>query len=124
MGYESKVYIVTKSGSGWLDGGKRYGNIVGTFDLCKMAHDSAYHALMNKSKPTDCCIYETDGNTKIVEDRYGAPLKEMSLPDLIEALQKDNDGYRRIPPLIAMVSAIVNDPGWGMDDVVALHFGY
>ncbi len=117
MGYESKVYIVHKNlipDEGWADE-------IACFKMGKMGYESEYHKLFKNSKETDCYIYADDGNTKILEDACGDKLREMRIENLIEALEKDNDGYWRIPPLLSFLKALQKKE---IKNIVALHFGY
>ena len=124
MGYESKLYIVEK-GYPNREGGKRYASIIGMLDMCKF-YDLA--AFMCSAPETDCYIYADDGNTQILEDRYGAPLTEASVKDVInvlaKALKSGND-YRRIKPALMFLKCIQYQIEHGMwREVVVLHFGH
>jgi len=63
-------------------------------------------------KPTDCFIYADDGDTIILEDRYGKPLKEASVQEVVNCLEnlpkKDAD-YRRVKPLLALMKAFAEN---------------
>ena len=142
MGYESKVLIVEKkeieTGSGEPI---VYANIIAEYDLCKMGWraDPFYKAFKT---PIEYKLYlpgaDEQGNEMIVEtdeDCYGEHMKAASLPELADALRKinDEDPYRRIPPLLAMVEAFCeNIEEWREKSEVrgvktqieAVHFGY
>ena len=142
MGYESKVLIVEKkeieTGSGEPI---VYANIIAEYDLCKMGWRAGpfYKAFKNPieyklylpgvDERGRECIVETD------EDCYGEHMKAASLPELADALRKinDEDPYRRIPPLLALVEAFCENIGdWNGDfdhiggsvRIEAVHFGY
>jgi len=124
MGYESKFYVVSKSTLRDLKAGeKTYGQIIAFFDLCKIG-SGPLMSLVAASPPTDCYIYADDGNTQILEDNYGDPLVEMSVPDVIEALESDDMEYRRIPPFLECLTAVHQDPQWANETLAVLHFGY
>ena len=125
MGYESKIYIVEKSKLTWHDdNGKRYAREIAVIDMHKCYELS--DILRNKSA-TECYIYADDGNTQILEDRYGMPLTETPLH---EALQIVEDVIARTPydywmysvlraTLQSIYDFVGDDPNFAV-----LHFGY
>lgn len=119
MGYESKIYIVEKSSRSKESGEKRYASVIAMFNMCKFG---AFGDIFTKE--TDCYIYADDGNTEILEDNYGEPLKEADIEDVIEYLENyetTNDYYRRVAPLLALLKNL--DPGkW--KDISVLHYGH
>ena len=121
MGYESKIYIVEKTNTKLKD--KSYAPIIAVFELGKVYKIS--DVLRNKPA-TDCYVYADDGDTQIVEDRYGEPLTECEIPELIELIRKDIENgsdYRRYFPLLAMLEAMQEHrEQWG--EVVCLHYGH
>ncbi len=123
MGYESRFYVIEKSSlkQEIKNEEKTYGQTIAIFDMCKLDYTGAVHELIKESKPTNSYVYADDGDTKIVEDSYGEPLKEIDITELIVALKKDDTEYRRMKPFIAFLEAINNEQ-WGK--LVALHFGY
>ena len=120
MGYESKIFIVRKCG--FRGGcGKIYAQELARFDLCKVYGVSDY--LRNAPK-TDCYIYSDDGNTEIIEDRYGKELTECAPEKLIDLIEKDilNDGeYWRYNLILATLREVekLKDP-----QIYCLHYGY
>ena len=123
MGYESKLYVVEKhhtlsrkiNGKDML-----FGEVVAVFNLCKVYDVSGR---VKSYKDTDAYIYADNDDDKIVVDRYGDPLKEIPLSDMIDILEEAaaNDSYRRYGPCIAYLKAI--DPiEW--EDIVVLHYGH
>lgn len=122
MGYESKLYIVERGGLK-DDDGMTYARVLAMFDMCKMG------SLINVfEKKTDLYFYASDGNTRILEDMYGAPLREATVEDVIDVLEEaveNGDDYRRIFPLLAALKTIYEqqeDNRWG--ELAVLHFGY
>lgn len=122
MGYESKIYIVEKSMIGKDVNGKRmwFGDVVASFRLSKTP---IHQEICDRFSPTDTYFYADDGNTEIIEDRYGKPLTEIPIPDLIDILERaENKGhYRRYTPLIRMLQGF-DLTQWG--NLIALHYGY
>ena len=120
MGYESKLYIVKKSKI--KDGdGRRHGSVIAMFDLCKVTEISQK---MRKYKATDCYFYASDGNTEVVEDAYGEPLKEIPIQHAISILRhalmsEPFPFWRYYPCLMLLESLEENDP-----ELVVLHYGY
>ena len=123
MGYESKIYIVRKSDSRFCDDdGRTWAEEIAIIDLCKAYELSAY--LRNYPK-TNCYIYADDGNTKIIEDRYGDALTEIPLEEAIQIVKNciAYSAYWRYNVLLATLQSIYN---YVMDDedFVVLHYGY
>lgn len=122
MGYESRLYIVEKTPICDNINGKRlrYAQVVATFDLCKVYDVSAklleYH-------DTSCFIYTDDGNTPILEDRYGKPLKEIPINNVIKIIEEvaKTDNYKRYAPCLALLKSFKQDE-W--KNLVILHYGH
>jgi len=122
MGYESRFYVVEKTDISSIDDdNKKYASEIAKFDMCKMGYGSHTLKLVKESPKTECYIFSDDGNTKILEDKYGDPLKELDIKPLIKALKKDDDGYRRVKPFIAFLEAL-NPKQWR--DIKIIHYGY
>jgi len=124
MGYDCKIYLVNKTDvSLESDDGLVFSEVIAMFDLCKMDYNGAYHKLVKEAKPTNCYIYADDGDTKITTDNYGDKLKELPFLELLAALKKDNTGYRRVMPLIAMLAMFkIEKDKW--PDLTILHYGH
>ena len=80
-----------------------------------------------RNKPaTKHYIYADDGDTQIVEDRYGDTLKEASVEEVVEKLERiveNGEDYRRIFPLLAALKAFESHSNqWG--NIAVLHYGY
>lgn len=124
MGYESKLYIVEKSNL--KDNvGKVYTRVIAMFDMCK------FHLLSGvlcKEPKTNCYFYADDGDTKVLEDRYGDALTETTVETVIGILEEaieNGENYRRIFPLLSMLKTIdkqQKDDVWR--EIVVLHYGY
>lgn len=122
MGYESKIYIGEKSGIKDNDG-MTYVQIIAMFDMCKMGN------LINVfDRKTDCYFYADDGNTKVLEDRYGDALTEAEIEDFIYVLEEavgSGEDYRRIFPLLSTLQTIYEQQKDGIwKNIVLLHYGY
>ena len=122
MGYESKIYIGEKSSIKDNDG-MTYVQVIAMFDMCKMGN------LINVfNRKTDCYFYADDGNTKVLEDKYGDALTEAEIEDFIYVLEEavdSGENYRRIFPLLSTLQTIYEqqkDGRW--KNIVLLHYGY
>lgn len=78
MGYESRFYVVEKSLVSDPDDG-RWAEVVAEYNLAKCYEVSDK---LRNYPIIDCYIYATDGNTRIKEDCYGEPLREIPLVEL------------------------------------------
>lgn len=130
MGYESKLYVVdVKNDNDMCLGpkGMKWGQVIATFEL------SVFEPVRNYFRTrtnTDCYIYADDGNTIILEDRYGNPLTESNIEPLVNLLKKEalddsfgGQPYRRIKPCLAMLEMfMLNSSQWG--NLKVLHYGY
>lgn len=122
MGYESKIYIAEK-GTLKDNDGMTYARIIAMFDMCKIG--SLRNIFEDK---TDCYFYADDGNTRVLEDRYGNALTEATVEDVLYVLEEaveNGENYRRIFPLLSALKTIheqQKDGRWG--EVVVLHYGY
>jgi len=118
MGYDSRIYIVDKKDK-MVKEEKRYAEVVAVFNMCKF---NAFGGIFKTE--TDCYIYADDGNTQIMEDRYGETLKETSISEVIaylEEYQECQEYYRRVAPLLGLLKSF-NLTEW--KDLVVLHYGY
>lgn len=121
MGYESRLYVVKKSHfiKGFDNRDKTYAEVIAMFDLSKVY---AVSDRMRRYKDTDAYIYASDGNTEIIEDFYGEPLKEIPIKDAVKIIKEasNTDDYWRYEPCIALLEALANKS----DELVVLHYGY
>lgn len=122
MGYESKLYVVEK-GNKFPNEEMRYCQIIAMLNLCKFYPISS---IRSNYPTTDCYFYADDENTKVLEDRYGDPLIEMPIEDVIDILEdelENGDDYRRIYPALAVLKALeYQKHQWR--ELVVLHYGY
>lgn len=125
MGYESRIYVVDKHKTIIRQeiNGKQYtwGEVIAIFDLCK-AYDVSDR--MRQYPATDAYIYADDGNTEIVADCYGSPLREIPLKDAIQIIEDaaaSEPNCRRYTPCLRLLQGF-DESEW--DNLVVLHFGY
>lgn len=124
MGYESKLYVIKKSDLALssVDDKKKFAEIVAMFDLCKVGID------FSKYPPTEHYIYAEGGDEETHEDKYGDPLRELTLEEVVKEIEKAMDkepSYRRWKPCLAMLREFrdTNKSEWG-NDLAVLHYGY
>jgi len=107
MGYELRAYIgdVVKHPTN-IDGVERFWmNVVAEIDLCKLGTDSAIGGVASKymgkvSKEEEgipVYIFESDGNTRTIKDRYDDELVAIPFDEVFQAAKKDYESsdYRR-----------------------------
>ena len=127
MGYESRVYIISK----YKD--TDYGEVVAMMELCKMYNREFYDLFTH---PIDFSAYYDDGNTKIFEDKCSDVCCYAYLKDVLAWLEpyykeqkKIYDGkyrmYKRLRPFYKLLKSFDN-PQWvnQSDDILILHYGY
>ena len=126
MGYESKIYIIEKTNYSWAEeNGMKYARVLAMFDVSNFYELSDWFS----NKPaTKHYIYADDGDTQIIEDRYGDTLKEASVKEVIDRIERiigieNEEDYRRIFPLLAALKAF-ESYGNQWDDIAVLHYGY
>ena len=124
MGYESKIYIIEKTKYSWdEENGMKYARVLAMFDVSKFYELSDWF----RNKPaTKHYFYADDGDTQIIEDRYGDTLKEASVKEVIDRLERiveNGVDYKRIFPLLAALKAFEEQSNhWG--NIAVLHYGY
>ena len=84
MGYESRLYVVRKSYMHRKSDHKQWGEVIAAFNLSKVPFSDE----LKMYSATDVYIYDGDGNTEITVDRYGKPLAEIPLDDVIRILEQ------------------------------------
>lgn len=124
MGYESKIYIVEKR-SKLPSEPKTYAQVIAMFDMCKCYFLSD---IFRHKPETDCYFYSDDGNTQVLEDMYGDPLRETTPKVVIDVLEKavsNGEDYRRIFPLLSALKTIDEQQTNGIwSNIAVLHYGY
>lgn len=129
MGYESRIYIVEKTNQYDPDTGKVWARVLMTFNLGKVTYD--LEDWYDKQQPTDCFIYKDDGNTVVLKDECGDPLREMDLIDCYNAISDEID--RRISQdvihdieqaLVGVLDILMDKYALRDSRIVCLHYGY
>lgn len=96
----------TTKGKDWLQ-------VFANVDMRKPGYSSNLRRLNDATKATSVHLYAImgDGDTSVVEDRYGAELTPIPIQDVINALRMDakTDNYRRIHWALALLEAMVID---------------
>lgn len=98
-------------------------------DLGKVANrDTALTDLVENShreKPSEavCYFYGSDGNTEIIEDRYGATMLPVPIKDVIRAMSESYTpgAYRRIDWALALLKSMVDS---GNFDLSVVFYGH
>lgn len=128
MGYESRIYIVRKCQRVDPDFNKRFAEILMVFNLGKVSY--GLEDWLRNHEPTDCFIYADDGDTAILEDCYGEPLKEIDFAILKYKLLCELDEYKncRLDAMDILANRVLtplfNRYGNDQDRIVCLHYGY
>lgn len=126
MGYESKIYIVKKHPRLSIDEDKSYAEVIAMFDLKKCSPINEFIA--KRLPETDCYIYADDGDTPILEDCYGEPLKEISVDEMIRMIDNvslyylSSSGYTTMQMLRAALDEMIKQDT--VYDKVCLHYGH
>lgn len=146
MGYESNI-IVAEVFTPYRDDGRSSFRPIATFDLSKMGYPNFSRLLAAAeqagpprklywypqlaSGPANPDAPEADqrhfGDCELETDPYGKPPTELNLRELIEALEADDDGYRRIAPVVAALKVYADqlDAGfWRPERFTVLHLGH
>ena len=106
---------------------KRYADVLAIFNLGKISwklEDWFY-----RQRETYCYIYADDGDTVLLEDACGDPLKEIDLIDLrdalLEEMERCEDHYS--DSLWVLVNGVLQmlllKYGFKHDRIVCLHYG-
>lgn len=122
MGYESRLYIVDKTSFAIEIREKLmfYCEKIATFNLSKVPDVS--NKLLDY-KDTDGYFYAEDYDDIIIEDKYGKPLKEIPISDVIKILEdaSSHSNYKRYRPCLNLLKGF-NLSEW--ENLVVLHYGY
>ncbi len=120
MGYESTLFVVSKSDQAFINNGKYFGEVVASVDLkCCGSEVSVFRDYPE----SDCYIYI--GNEQIHEDKYGEPLKEIPVDDAIHILQKgvaSENSYWRYSVALQLLNGFVL--AGVSNNFVVLHYGH
>lgn len=112
-------------------------NVMATIDLCKLgSQDDSLNQLIGETQDKGkdinqesyCYFYASDGNTRVEEDRYGAPLWPAPLDGVAKAVSeafeasKDDhgpEGYRRLKWASALLESMKGD-----ENLEVIFFGH
>lgn len=94
--------------------------VMATLDLCKLGYQKdplndliaqSHQTAKEQAKTLFHYYYADDGNTKIVEDRYGAALWPVPVKEVLAAMKLSEDAktYRRLIWAIALLESMVED---------------
>lgn len=125
MGYESRVYIVKKSGlySRADDGSRKcWAEKISMFNMCKAGDFPSVF-----KKETTCYIYDDGGDAQVLKDCYDKPLTEASVDDVIQWLETEGEkeDYWRFTVLLETLMAIKKSyNGRSIENIAVLHYGY
>lgn len=128
MGYESRIHILRRA---TVERENRetpyiYAEEIAEFNLCCLGYERGRIVRDAFKTPIDFNLY-ANGDEPTREDAYGEPLKYCGIRELNKALLEfyEKEKYRRIPPLIACLSALIDDSdAWTDGELIAVHYGY
>lgn len=110
MGYETKLFIGRKTDmKGFKNKDANFVIEVASIDLSKSHFPDTQ---LNKEEDTELVfIYGSDGNTEIVEDRYGSRLYAVNPKKVLNFMQEHNkkERYRRYTAAIALLKSLIKD---------------
>lgn len=101
----------------------QYLEVYASLDLCHI-YDSHLERLVRKHKKeinkgnTVTYFYGPDGNLRIKEDPYGELLVPVPLPEVLEAVRKDTNEYRRFRWLKGLLESLEDE-----SDVTCVFYG-
>lgn len=138
MGYEVELVIGTPH---FHTGGGEIGRVsttIATYDLSKpggavsrLIYDSIQRCKNGETQRF--AFFGSDGNTLVYEDRYGDPLSQVPLQELIRALHAElasddyTYGYRRYVGALALLETFADPRHWPtgvVETIVVLTFGH
>lgn len=122
MGYESRLYVVEKGNLYDRNINTVWGEVIAMFELSRVYSVSDK---LCEYPETNAYIYSDDGNTRIIEDKYGERLREIPIGDAIkiieEAAEEDHWNYRRWKPVLGLLKGFKKEE-W--NKLVVLHYGH
>ena len=100
MGYETKVYIVNPYNFEWdkktYKNGKMKpvgGAVLAMVDICRAGYSDPVGLMIQREVKNEenqlAYLYHSDGNTRILADRYGDKLRLVDIGVVIEAFEKE-----------------------------------
>lgn len=110
MGYETKLIIGRKTNlEGFKNKDAKFVIEVASINLCKSDFPDTQ---LNKEEDTELVyIYSSDGDTKIIEDRYGRRLYAIEPNKVLKFMQNANKTakHRRYNAAIALLKSLIKD---------------
>jgi len=80
-----------------------------SLDLCKPGYDSHIFNIASTNPDPKEVVYWYVGDTRITTDRYGEELRPVPILEVLEALQEDDQEYRRFRWAVALLESMVDD---------------
>jgi hypothetical protein len=125
MGYDSRLYIVRKTNLLGSDGIHSYAETLAVYEMCVFPpFQKLFDENCRLTHHSPC-----DDDNWIMEDRYGEPLRERSLDEVVDcldhvvAMDDDMTHYARIAPLLAILKAFRGiQSDWYQ--LAVLHYGH
>lgn len=119
MSYESQIYIVKPHRGGRSgDCGLDFAEKVAIF---RLGYVDGMYEFVRRYPESSCYIYEDD-DTEIVMDKYGDPLREIPIREIIfelDRLYSENKRWDILAAIAALTHYSVRE-----SELVALHYGY
>lgn len=130
MGYESKVYICSRTTNEVYI----YNKVIAAVDMCKMGYDTGWRDLFNKKLDGDFFGFDYENprnqNWEDAEllDAYSEPMMYADIDSVKEWVNQqieNGDDYRRLFVLKAVLDSF-NKTQWESDryKLIVVHYGY
>lgn len=121
MGYEHRIYVVSKSSDYDTILGKYWAEVKFIFNLGKV--DELEY--IDKAYPKTDYFIDDDHGDEILSDMYGKPLTEMSLDPFVAELRRmvENGTTSSVSVLLSALEAI-KQHDYAHRNIVCLHYGY
>jgi len=132
MGYESRIIVIRKcEHNAALQKDFKYAETMAVYNMCVFPYFQSIFS--NDCPATKYAPYaQGDGDLLITEDKYGDPLRERTLEEVIACLDDyitcnpEGEIYSRVRPLKAMLEEFVKVQKFQGDyyKLAVLHYGY
>ena len=140
MGYETKLYIVRPYNFRWEEKTFKNGNmkpvggsVLAMIDICKAGYYDPVGLMIQREVKNEknqlAYLYHSNGNTKMLTDRYGDKLRFVDIGVVLEAFEKElgeNKGtyhYARYDIALAVLKEVVKHYGTE-DKIKCILYGY
>lgn len=116
MSYESQIYIVKPHREGLsMDFAEKIA-------IFRLGHVEGMYKFVRRYPESSCYILDDGGDAEIIFDKYGEPLREIPIRELIFELDRLYSKSKRWDIFAAMVALLhYSDTPC---ELVALHYGY